>query len=277
MMPLAPLREMMREALRKTQGIAVAVWFHIALTVVALAALPFDTRRILGLNPWIKPLKFDLSTLIFLLTIALMLRALGPLSHDSGQNVTWRRSRVWLGWGFGVCMIVENAIISLQSVRGVRSHINYATVQDALLFAVMGLFIALNTALAAWLLALWLWARTELAPAIVWGVRLGLLMLLAASYEGVRIVMHQAHTVGAKDGGPGLPFLNWSTQHGDLRIAHFFALHGLQLLPLAGIALAKTRLTSNVQVVVLFLLAAVYGGGVWWLFAEAVRGTPLLR
>jgi hypothetical protein len=259
-----------RESLRQSRGLAVAFWFHVALTVAALVALPFDQRRILGLNPWIKPLKFDISTLIFLLTIALMLHALGRLGG-------WPRSRAWLGWGFGVCMMVENAVISLQSARGVRSHMNYSTIRDALLFAVMGLFIALNTALAAWLLALWFKARTGLAPAIVWGVRLGLLLLLAASAEGVRIVMNQAHTVGAKDGGPGLAFLNWSTLHGDLRVAHFFALHGLQLLPLAGIALAKTRLSSSVQIASLFLLAGVYGGGVWWLFAEAMRGVPLLH
>jgi hypothetical protein len=264
-----------RASLRQSRGLAVAFWFHVALTVGALAAMPFDTRRILGLNPWIKPLKFDLSTLIFLLTIALMLHALGR--REAGEQTAWPRSRAWLGWGFGVCMIVENAIISLQSARGVRSHMNYSTVKDALLFAVMGLFIALNTVLAGWLLALWFWTKTDLAPAIVWGVRLGLLMLLAASAEGVRIVMNQAHTVGAKDGGPGLAFLNWSTLHGDLRVAHFFALHGLQLLPLAGIALAKTRLSSGLQIALLFVFAGVYGGGVWWLFAEAMRGAPLLH
>jgi hypothetical protein len=259
-----------KESLRQSRGLAVAFWFHVALTVGALTAMPFDSRRILGLNPWIKPLKFDLSTLIYLLTIALMLHALGRLGERT-------RSRAWLGWGFGICMVVENAIISLQSARGVRSHMNFSTVTDALLFAVMGLFIALNTVLATWLLALWCWMKTQFAPAIVWGVRLGLLMLLAASAEGVRITVQQTHTVGAKDGGPGLPFLNWSTLHGDLRVAHFFALHGLQLLPLAGIALSKTRLSSGVQVALLFLLAMVYGGGVWWLFAEAMRGAPLLH
>jgi hypothetical protein len=260
----------LRESLRQSRGLAVAFWFHVALTVAALAAMPFDSRHILGLNPWIKPLKFDLSTLIYLLTVALMLHALGRLGE-------WRRSSAWLGWGFGVCMIVENAIISLQSARGVRSHMNFSTVTDALLFAVMGLFIALNTVLATWLLALWCWAKTDLAPAIVWGVRLGLVMLLAASAEGVRIVMNQRHTVGAKDGGPGLTFLNWSTLHGDLRVAHFFALHGLQLLPLAGMALAKTRIPNSAQMTLLGIIAVLYAVVAYGLFAEAMRGVPLLR
>jgi len=153
---------------------------------------------------------------------------------------------------------------------------NYATVHDALLFSVMGLFIALNTVLGAWLLVLWFWARTTWPTVVVWGVRLGLLMLLAASAEGVRMVAHGAHTVGAADGGTGLPFVNWSTGHGDLRVAHFFALHALQIFPLVGLALAATAWRKSVQMAVLFGFAAVYGFGVWWLFAEAMRGVALV-
>jgi len=50
-----------------------------------------------------------------------------------------------------------------------------------MLFGLMGLFIVLNTVMAAWLLALWCNARTGYPRAIVPGVRLGLCMLLAIS------------------------------------------------------------------------------------------------
>ncbi len=259
----------LRESWRASRGIRVSVWWNVALLVGSVAAWPFDSRRILGLNPWVKPVKFEISGLIFLLTMAVMLWAVA-------RDGRWRRSRAVMGWGFGVVMMVENSIIALQSARGVRSHMNYSTVTDALLFAVMGLFIGLNTVIGAWLLALWLRAKTEWPPAVVWGVRLGLLMLLLASAEGVRIVMNGAHTVGAADGGAGLAFVNWSTGHGDLRVAHFFALHALQIFPLVGLALAATKLRSGVQVSALFGFVAAYGWAVWWMFAEAMRGIPLV-
>lgn len=251
---------------RENAALAVAVWYHVALLIFAVVALPFDRRVILGLNPWIKPLKFDVSTLVFLVTMA------GILSGIEG----WRRSRTTIGAGIAVAMMVENTIISMQSLRGVRSHMNYATAADALAFAVMGLFIALNTALVAWALGLCCTRRLRWPRAVAWGVRLGLLALVAGSLEGVTMVAHGAHTVGAVDGLAGLPLLNWSRGHGDLRVAHFFALHALQAMPLQGWAVSRTRWTSRGQVAAVCAGFVGYMGGVWMLFAQAMAGRPSL-
>ena len=43
-----------------------------------------------------------------------------------------------------------------------------------------------------------------------------------------------SHNIGGKIGETGLPLLNWSTLNGDLRVAHFFGIHSLQIIPILG-------------------------------------------
>jgi hypothetical protein len=258
------------EAVQGNRGLAWGVWWNVGLLVMSLAAMPFDSRKILGLNPWVKPVKFDVSVIVFLVTIAVLLWALGDVPE-------WRGMKVWMGWGFGVAMIVEDTVIALQSARGVRSHMNFTTPLNGALFGVMGVAILVSSLLSLWLLVQWCRTDGGLQPAVVWGIRLGLVMLLAASVEGVRMVGHGSHTVGAADGGPGLAFVNWSTTHGDLRVAHFFALHALQIFPLVGMALAAMKLRSGVQVSGMLGFVAVYAWAVWWMFAEAMQGVALVR
>ena len=121
---------------------------------------------------------------------------------------------------------------------------------------------------------LFLWIiRRDTPPSragYIWGIRLGVAIFLLASFQGALIVANNAHTVGAPDGGPGLPFVNWSTRSGDLRIAHFFGMHAMQALPLLGFLLDRlTRVAArtfrlaiarNVVIAVGILWLAVTGG-----------------
>lgn len=266
---------LLQKSLRASPALSVALVWQVALLAGSTLALPFDRRLILGLNPWIKPMKFELSVIVFLVTVALLVY--GLRWHRSPANgQAFLRTRTLLGCGFAATMTVENSVIVLQSVRGVRSHMNFSTPLDASLFGVMGLFITVNTVLVAVLLLLWCVAQVRTPAAVTWGVRFGLLMLLAGSAEGFLMVAHGAHTVGAADGLPGLPFVNWSRSHGDLRIAHFFALHALQVLPLTGLLVSRVAAARAVQTIAMFLFTAAYTTGVWWLFHTAMQGRSLM-
>ena len=273
----------LKSALHENGGLRFGLYWQLLLLVFSMVAFPYDHRRVLGLNPWVKPIKFDLSAMIFLSTMALVLLALALTSR-------WTRARAFIGWGFCVCMTIENTIIALQSLRGVRSHMNVTNLTDSLFFGTMGLFIAINTVLIGWVLVLWLMTRTAVRASLAWAVGFGLTFQLVAAAEGVRMVMNFGHVVDPikasadhpmtrqilLDSGPGLPFLNWSLLHGDLRIAHFFALHALQLLPAVALLLAATRLRDRVQVTAVCVVTLLYGAGVWWTFANAMRGLPLI-
>jgi hypothetical protein len=246
--------------------LTVGVWVQLGLALLAIFAMPFDTRELLGINPWIKPLKFDFSVLILLVTMAAFLSGLPR----------FEAARWWIGCSIAVALTLENFVISLQALRGVRSHMNYTTPLNARLFMSMGLMAVIATVAVAFTLGLVFIDRPRWPIAVVWGVRLGLVMFLAGSVEGVAMITHAGHTIGAPDGLPGLPLLNWSRKHGDLRIAHFFALHAVQAFPLLGYLLSRTPLNERLQVGMVFAGTALYTAAVWLLFRQAMAGQPLL-
>ena len=234
----------------------------LALVVVTLVSIS-DMRQILGLNPWIKPMKFMTSITIFLWTVAWFM----PETENNP------RSRAVVRCTIALAMVIEIVMITMQSARGATSHFNVASPFDAAVFSVMGTAILFNTAAMVLFLAIIRRDTPASRAGYIWGIRLGVALFLVASLQGVMIITNNAHTVGAPDGGPGLPFVNWSTQFGDLRIAHFFSMHAMQALPLLGFMLDRMRVAAarNVVVAVGVLWLALTGG----LLLMALQGKPL--
>ena len=252
------------ETLRRNRLLAMLGFAHLALFVVLIAAVLLDPAEILGVNRWIKPMKFAISIAIFLLTMAWL------LSYLEGS----RRAVAVISRIVAITMTGEIVLIALQAFRGVQSHFNYGSAFDAVVFSMMGMLILANTFAAGYAWILFLRRPASIGGAHLSGVRLGLLLFFFASLIGGVMVGKGAHSVGVHDGGPGLPVVNWSTTGGDLRIAHFAGMHALQALPLLGWFLER-RQTSNgrrwVQLSALALTAATM-----LLLLQALAGRALL-
>lgn len=238
------------------------LWLAAACSLVALVLfgclLLADSSQILGVNRWLKPAKFAASIAIFTGTAALLVGPLGTRSVTAA----------WIARAVVASMAVELALITLQAARGVTSHFNSSTPFNAAVFQIMGLLILANTIAMAFLLREYVFRPPFLHPAMLSAIRAGLVLFLAASLEGFVMVALSRHTVGAPDGGPGLPLVNWSATHGDLRVAHFFGLHALQALPAVALLLPNRTLIRA--------LAALWFCGFAYLLGRALMGLPLL-
>ena len=253
------------------------------LLVAFLVGLAVDGRVVTGAPVWLKPAKFAASIAIYSFTLAWAFSYLQP----------WRRVRAAVGWTTAIVLVVEVVIIATQAARGTTSHFNVSTPLDGALFSIMGAGIVLQTftsvAAAA---ALW-WSRFDDA-AMGWALRLGLIVTIAGASTGGLMVQPTeaqlasmrtsapvtiigAHTVGAADGGPGLPGTGWSVEHGDIRVAHFVGLHAFQALPLIALLLHRRNRDALVRTRATLVAAASYTSLFAILLWQALRGESLVR
>lgn len=256
-----------RELHRRNRVLFVVALVNLALAVLFTGLMQVDGRMLLGRNIWTKPWKFATSIMIFTATMAWILPSL---------SLTNRIERI-ATYTIGATMTIEIILISLQAARGIRSHFNYATTLDTAIYAVMGLAVTLNTVVVAYVL--WRIFRNppDLAPAYLWGIRLGMLVFLVASLEGFLMNALGSHTVGVPNNSPGLPLLNWSVTGGDLRIAHFLGLHALQVLPFTGFVAARwERRPAYGSLVAIGIVGALYTTLTGATFVLAMLGHPLV-
>lgn len=243
----------------------------------SVVGLIVDPRQITGDPAWLKPVKFAVSIAVYCGTLAWLLTL-----------VRGRRRLVRAAaWATGGALALEMGLIVLQVVRGMSSHYNVATPFDAAVFQAMGSLLPViygGGMLAAALLVL----QRGLPPVLASGIRGGLVVSLIGMAVAVLMLGNTgftdadtlgAHTVGAADGGPGLPVTGWSTEHGDLRVAHFVGLHALQALPLLAWLLQHwgTRLGLLARVRLVRLATAASVAVVALLTWQAERGLPLLH
>ncbi|GAB4586442.1 hypothetical protein [Nocardia sp. IFM 10818] len=264
-----------------------------ALALSSLCAMAIDDRLLLQESVWLKPLKFAIAMALYTGTLAWLL----SFPHR-GQRVTR-----WMGTLFALTAIVDVGFVTVQAARGTFSHFNMQT--DAvnsigqMVFAsgVLGLFGA-NLVIAVILS----WQRVTDLPTTR-AIKAGLGIAVATMALGYAVVpgtgkqevtdaagnpvsLSAGHTImegqpTVRDGVDGMPVTHWSTAGGDIRISHFVGIHGIQLLIVAAILLAKfaprlpwlrgERTRADLIGVLAFGIAGLMGVLLW----QALRGQPV--
>lgn len=256
---------------RLSEGHIVRAWtFCSALLLVGLAATLIasfvDGRTLDGVNVWVKPAKFAASLALHLMTLAVLAQLL-PAESRRGIALTV------VGYAAIVAALFEQIYISIQAGRVRRSHFNFETDLELMMYQLMGIG-ALMLIFASFFLGALLWLRTRERNGLTLGAIVGLMLgsvmtLLIAGY----LSSNGSHWVGQTMGDAnGVPVVGWSREVGDLRAAHFLATHIMQLLPLLGLWLDRARYHRNwIWLAAAILVAATFG-----LFRQALAGQPLL-
>jgi len=252
---------------------------HLALFIILVLVSVIDHRQLLGINLWIKPIKFAISIAIYCLSWPLFLQYLpyGQLKRRFARFTAF-------------ALIFEILAIGSQAARGEMSHYNQSGVYGKVLFALMGVVIVSQTFFALYIgirffkvkgaeynpVLPYPASQNDLGPndaaislALLWAIRLGILISCFFALEGGVMASRLSHSVGAADGGVGLPILNWSRIAGDLRIAHFMGMHALQIIPLF-VVIAKVKRARPA-----ILFSAFYFILVSLLLINALVGRPL--
>jgi len=256
--------------LRRQRGLALAGFAILALMGPTWAALLIDGRTLNGISVWVKPLKFQASVGLYLLTLAWFFGDL-PARVRAGRAV-----RALTAVAIGASAF-EIGYITLQAGQGLASHFNVGDPFHALMYGLMGLGAVALTAVSPALAVLLVRHRpghltTAFRLSIVVG--LALTFVLGASV-GAMLSSLDGHWIGGvrSDAG-GVPVFGWSRTGGDLRIAHFLGIHAMHVLPVVGFA-AGRFLPGARAVSAVVIASVVYTALAGTTLVMALEGMPL--
>ena len=197
--------------------------------IVFIPAMLIDTRMLDSAGVWIKPQKFNISLGLHFLTIAVLAQLL-PREVRNGPTL------IIFSYLAGFALLLEYVWVGLQAAQAKRSHFNYDSDFEGLMYAAMGvgavllMTIAMAMAVQVWRkgdrsrFGLWLGTVVGFATAFATTLYFGFEMSSTSRYVGAPL----------EGGGVTVPFFGWSREYGDLRPAHFVSLHLTQTVPFAG-------------------------------------------
>lgn len=283
--PVGVLRYLVRETTRgvrdwyerhrRDSTTAPLVWMIFILTallVILAIILPFDNVLVEGRARFVKPLNFTFSMTTYLVVVVILI--------DYLRGSLWWKTVI--SWGISICLLIAITCITMQAARSTTSHFNTTTLFDTTVSVLMDIVDPINGIFVVVLLIFALKHRYDVSRPTQLGIVFGLIGLLAGNVVGGVMVFLGQNVVGAPPGSPGLPIVNWNTQGGDLRIAHFFGIHALQILPITGWLVDKLSgkrfgMSMRAQLTQVVVVSAGYFLLVGFLFLQALMGLPLIK
>jgi hypothetical protein len=254
---------------RRQPQLASAARLFLLAAIPCVIAMMVDPRIVNDVSGWIKPTKFFVSLALYFATLAWYF---GYLPETAQRSYAGR----FVIYAAIIAGALEMTWMVAAATHGVQSHFNreaaWATAYSAAGVGAVTLMIAV-------LVQGVLLARdrvVRIAPALRLSLVLAAIISFAATvFIGMTLAGGDGHWIGGvrSDAG-GLPLLGWSRTGGDLRVAHFWALHAHQFIPLAGWLVVRTGMRWQRSAVLGFTVA--YVALIAFTFAQALQGQPLI-
>jgi glucan phosphoethanolaminetransferase (alkaline phosphatase superfamily) len=252
------------------RGCQFAVLTALSLALLALIAAwaQVDARMLNGAPVWAKPAKFALSFATMFATLALTARRLSP---------EWRDGRILRVTAsvMAAAMIFEMAYMIAMAARQEASHFNFSSPFATTMYSLMGIgAVSLMVGVLVFGIVALRDARADFGSALRRGVGWGFILSFAATLVTAGYMSSAGTHVGVPPADAAtLPVVGWSAAVGDIRPAHFLALHAMQVVPLAGWWFDRSGLGARPVAWV----AAGYAALTAAVFAQALAGMPLVR
>lgn len=260
------IKSIISEIYRRNRLLAFCGTFFLILSILLTIYSTVNVTQVLGVNSMIKPIKFALSIWIYAWSMAYLLYYLND------QKAVRKYSYLAI-----IVMIYEQAVITVQAFRGKLSHFNQTELIGGILYMFMGIMIVLLTVATLVLTIKFIRQNnTSINEILALSIKIGLIMFVVFSFFGGYMSIMNSHNVGGQIGGKGLALINWSTSLGDLRGAHFFGIHALQIIPTFGFYISKNDKNASNGKSLVWIFSSIYFVFVIFTMVQALLGKPFI-
>ncbi len=229
------------------------------MSVIFYLLTKITSIQVSGISAWFKPFKFAISISIYCSTMAWFCYELPDFNIKL------------FNWANIFLFSFEIVYINIQAARAKESHFNQTTLFYRAMFGGMAIAAIAITIYAAYVGILFFQSNFSNLPVYyVWAIRLSIFIFIIFSFEGLLMGGRGTHTIGTRVQTTFLPLMKWNMTEGDLRVAHFIGMHGLQVIPLLSFYILKN--TNAVFAV----------SGSYFLFAvfvliQALKSKPFIK